>query len=71
MILLRPFTIGPLRDAILRTVIKAENAEDIEAVMVLRSYTVEEIEDRRENESQKSQSPCFFCPNELGGTTHE
>ena len=47
MILLKPFAISPLRDAILRTVIKAENAEDIEAVMVFRFYTVEEIEDKR------------------------
>ena len=48
MILLEPFRISPLRDAILRTVIKAENAEDIEAVMVFRFYTIEEIEDKRE-----------------------
>ena len=47
MILLEPFIISPLRDAILRTVIKGENAEDIEAVMVFRVYTVEEIEDKR------------------------
>ena len=49
MILLEPFTIPPLRDLILRTVIKeeVENAEDIEAVMVFRFYTVEEIEDKR------------------------
>ena len=47
MILLEPFAISPLRDTILRTVIKAENAEDIEAVMVFQFYTVEEIEDRR------------------------
>ena len=47
MILLRPFPISPLRDAMLRTVIKAEDAKDIEAVMVFRFYTVEEIEDKR------------------------
>ena len=45
MILFEPFRISPFRDAILRTVIKAENAEDIVAVMVFRFYTVEEIED--------------------------
>ena len=49
MILPKPSPISPLRDAILRTVIKAENAEDIEAVMVFRFYTVEEIEDKRSN----------------------
>ena len=47
MILLESFRIGKLRDAVLRTVIKAENAENIEAVMVFLFYTIEEIEDRR------------------------
>ena len=50
MILLEPFRIGKYRDAILRTVIKAENAEDIGAVMVFRFYTVERIEDKRKDE---------------------
>ena len=48
MILLEPFPIGRLREEVLRTVIKAEDAEDIEDVMVLRFYTVEVIEDKRE-----------------------
>ena len=52
MILLEPFRIGKLRDAVLRTVIKAESAEDIEAVMVFRFYTVEEIEDKRKCQSK-------------------
>ena len=49
MILLEPFPISPLRDAMLRTVIKeeVEDAEDIEAVMVLRFYTAERIGDKR------------------------
>ena len=47
MILLEPFRISPLRNAILRTVIKAENAEDIGAVMVFRLHMVEEAEDKR------------------------
>ena len=47
MILLEPFRISKLRDEILRTVIKAEGAEDIAAVMVLRFYTVEVIKDKR------------------------
>jgi len=51
MILLEPFTISPLRDILLRTVIKAENLEDIGAVMVLRFYTVEEIEDKRKKDN--------------------
>ena len=53
MILLEPFTISPLRDVILRTVIKAEVAEDIEvdAMMVFRFYTVEEIEDKRKKDN--------------------
>jgi len=50
MILLEPFTISPLRDVVLRTVIKAEADDDIEAVMVFRFYTVEEIEDKRNND---------------------
>ena len=48
MILLKPFPDKRLRDVILRTVIKAEEAEDIGAVMVFRFYTVEKIEDKRE-----------------------
>ena len=51
MILLDPFAISPLRDVILRTVIKAENAEDIEALMIFRFYTVEVIEDKRKDET--------------------
>jgi len=47
MIMLKPFPISPFRDAILRTVIKAEGIEDIAAVWILRFYTVEEIEDKR------------------------
>ena len=50
MILLEPFRISKLRDEVLRTVIKAEDAEDIEAVMVFRFYTVEVIEDKRKDE---------------------
>ena len=49
MILLKPFPISKLRDAIIRTVIEAEDAEDIGAVMVFRFYTVEEIEDKRKS----------------------
>jgi len=48
MILLNPFPNGKLRDEMLRTVIKAEGAEDIAAVGVFRLYTVEVIEDKRE-----------------------
>ena len=47
MILLEPFPVGRLRDVLLRTVIKAENAEDIGAMMVFRLYTVEVIENKR------------------------
>ena len=50
MILLEPFTISPLRDAIIRIVIEAEDAEHIEALMVFRFYTIEEIEDKRKEE---------------------
>lgn len=49
MILLKPFPIGRLREEVLRTVIKAEDAEDIAAVMVFRLYTVEVIEDKRKD----------------------
>lgn len=48
MILLEPFPLGRPRDAMLRTVIKAESLEDIEAVYVLRIYRVAKIEDKRE-----------------------
>lgn len=51
MILLEPFPISPLRDMILRTVIKPENLEDIGAVMALRFWTVEEIEDKRKKDN--------------------
>ena len=52
MILLEPFTISPLRDAILRTVIKAKSLEDEEySIMVFRFYTVEEIEDKRKKDN--------------------
>ena len=53
MILLEPFTISPLRDAILRTVIKAENLEDVGkySIMVFRFYTAEEIEDKRKKDN--------------------
>lgn len=56
MILLEPFRISALRNAILRTVIKAENPEDIEAVMVFRFYTVEEIEDKRKSVLKEKES---------------
>lgn len=48
MIQLTSFPISPTRDMILRTVIKAENPEDVEgySIMVSRVYTAEEIEDR-------------------------
>jgi hypothetical protein len=52
MILFEPFPLLALRDVILRTVIKAEaEDEDISAVMVLRFYTVEEIEDKRRKDN--------------------
>ena len=51
MILLEPFPIGRLREEVLRTVIKAEEAEDIAAVMVLRFYTVAVIKDKRKDET--------------------
>ena len=51
MILLEPFTISPLRDVILRTVIKAEAPEDIEVVKVFRFYTVAVIEDKRKKDN--------------------
>lgn len=50
MILLEPFPIGRLHDEMLRTVIKAESAEDIEAIMILRFYTVAVIKDKRKDE---------------------
>lgn len=50
MILLEPFPLGRPRDAMLRTVIRAESLEDIEAVYVLRFYTAEVIKDKRKDE---------------------
>ena len=50
MILLEPFPTGKLREEVLRTVIKAEDAEDIAAIMVFRFYTVAVIEDKRKDE---------------------
>ena len=53
MILLKPFAISPLRDAILHTAIQSEGAGDIEAVMVLRFWTFKEIEDKREAKKER------------------
>ena len=51
MIILKPFPMGPLRDAIIRTVIKAEDIENTAAVTIFQFYTVEEIEDKRKDEN--------------------
>lgn len=51
MILLEPFPNKRLRSEIVHTVLKAEDAEDIAAIMVFRFYTVAVIKDKRKDET--------------------
>jgi len=47
MIILKPFPPGELHDEILRTTVKAEVTEEIAGIGIFRFYTVDVIEDKR------------------------